>query len=75
MNIVMTVTFQALGKVFRGRSSSSNDEAMMHNIFICQFLNTGIILLTVFNSFVYDKRYIELHMKDSLLMGPFDEFD
>jgi len=75
MNIVMTVTFQVLGKVYRGRSSSSNHEAMMHNIFICQFLNTGIVLLVVFNSFVYDKRYIELHMKDSFFMGPFDEFD
>lgn len=64
-----------LGKVYRGKTSSSNYEAMMLNIFICQFLNTAIVLLVVFSSFVYDKRYIELHMKDSFFMGPFDEFN
>lgn len=47
----------------------------MINIFICQFLNTGILILVVFNSFVYSGRSIELSMQQNMLMGPFDEFD
>ena len=50
-NIVITVTFQLLGKIKRGKNSSENYESVTFNIFVCQFLNTGVLLLLVFNSF------------------------
>jgi len=47
-----------VGKLYRGQTSSKNYESMMFNIFLCIFLNTGIVLLVVFSSFTYDDEHI-----------------
>ena len=50
MNMVMTFSLQRLGKTQRSGTTSMNQVSIMINIFICQFFNSGILILVVFNS-------------------------
>jgi len=49
----------------------------MTNIFVAQFINTGLVLVFVFNSFLTPKEDVVAAMSGSsdLFIGPYDEFD
>lgn len=74
-NIAITLIFQCLGKYKRGKNSSDNYESITFNIFITQYINTAVIILIVYNSFLYNRLTIEKNIKTDFLVGPYDEFD
>ena len=67
--------FNWLGKLYRPRDTTQINFFKTFTIFIVQYLNTAIVVVVAYNSFLWSGHTIRVNNKENYLAGPFDEFD
>lgn len=74
-NMIHQVIFNKLGKMYRPRYTTQINFFKTLTIFVVQYLNTAIIFVLAFNSFLFSESTIKQNKQEDYLAGPFDEFD
>ena len=69
------VVFNTLGRFIRPRYTTQINFLKTLSIFVVQYLNSAIIIIVAFNSFLFSEVTIAKNKETDYIVGPFDEFD
>jgi hypothetical protein len=76
VNLVLQVTVDAVGKhLYKPTNTTEGNRFRIMTIFLSQYINTAIIVLLAYNSFVFSKEKISENNPKYFLIGAFDEFN
>jgi len=74
-NMLITVVFSWLGITKRSKDSTATYGAVMKTIFLCQYVNTAVLILVAHHRFRSNPTQRPDDNIASYLTGTFDEFD
>lgn len=72
--VLQKVIFE-MGNMRRAKNLTDKSIYQMITIFVCQYVNTSIIILLAYNSFTQNPNLRLTNNKENIFVGPFDEFD
>ena len=74
-NMIHQMVFNKLGKIYRPRDTTQINFFKTFTIFAVQYMNTAIIFIVAYNSFLFSEYVIKKNRQSDYFAGPFDEFD
>ena len=73
-NMLHQVVFDLMGRLFRPRYTTHINFFKTITIFVVQYLNSAIVLILAYNSFLFSEVTVSKNRKTDYIVGPFDEF-